>query len=331
VDLLDLSSNFLMGEIPPTLGTLVMLQNLNFSHNNLTGQIPSSMGEMLSLSSIVLSYNQLKGPIPNQIFFRDAPLKWFIHNLGLCGTVQGLPPCGAITINKNDSTRPHKIKLIAILSSLGALFTLFILFGFYLKQLRRRKKMKNILVDSCRGDIFSVWNFDGRDAYEDIIRVTENFDEKYRIGIGGHGMVYKAILIPENIIVAVKKIQLADADTSLDTKSFHNEILTLTQIRHRNIVKLFGYCSSPQNKFLVYEYYERRDLHNILNNEVVSELDWLKRKAIVKDIACALSYMHHDCFPPIVHRDVTVGTVGVPTHSSFVFMISIVVCNYLYL
>jgi serine/threonine protein kinase len=55
----------------------------------------------------------------------------------------------------------------------------------------------------------------------------------------------------------------------------------------------------------VYEYYERGDLKYILSNEeIAKELDWPKRKAIVKDVACALSYMH-DCFPPVVHRDVT--------------------------
>jgi tRNA A-37 threonylcarbamoyl transferase component Bud32 len=306
--LLDLSSNILTGKIPPTLGNLVMLQNLNLSHNNLIGQIPCSIGAMSSLSSIELSYNQLEGPIPDTKLFEKALIQWFVHNINICGTLQALPPCGVINIKKNDTKISRKIIIITILSFFGALITMLSLWGIYLKNSRTRRttKPQSISKDLHRGDIFTVWNFDGRDVYDDIIKLTENFNEKYCIGIGGHARVYKVILRPENIIIAVKKIQLSCADNSIDTKAFQNEILTLTQIRHHNIVKLFGYCSLSQNKFLVYEHYERGYLKYILSNEeIAKELDWPKRKAIVKDVACALSYMHHDCFPPIVHRDVT--------------------------
>jgi len=206
-----------------------------------------------------------------------------------------------------DSAIKHKEKLTIVLSFFGALFISFILLGIYVKYFKRSKRESGNISDLCaslRGDIFSVWNFDGGVVYEDIIGATENFNEKYCIGIGGNATVYKALLGPESIILAIKKIHSEDGDISLDSEAFHNEIIS--QIRHRNIVKLFGYCSSPQNKFLVYEYHERKDLQNILNNEVqVAELDWPKRRAIVKDIACALSYMHNGCSPPIVHRDVT--------------------------
>ncbi|KAJ3682452.1 hypothetical protein LUZ60_015025 [Juncus effusus] len=150
-----------------------------------------------------------------------------------------------------------------------------------------------------------VWNFDGKDAYDDIISATDNFDEKYCIGYGGNGRVYKVVLQPD-ITVAVKKLQFASDESAPDIQAFENEISTLTQIRHRNIVKLYGYCSSTQHKFLVYEYIMRGDLYTtLMNSELAIELDWKKRINIVRDVAFAISYMHDDCFPPLIHRDIT--------------------------
>ena len=80
----------------------------------------------------------------------------------------------------------------------------------------------------------------------------------------------------------------------------------MIEIRHRNIVKLHGFCSHSQHSFLIYEYLERGSLATILSNDgEAKELDWNKRLNIIKSVAHALSYMHHDCSPPIVHRDIS--------------------------
>ncbi|XP_078169102.1 uncharacterized protein LOC144563492 [Carex rostrata] len=303
--LLDLSSNSFTGEIPTTVAHLTMLQYFNLSHNNLTGQIPSSLGNMLSLSTMDLSYNQLEGPVPDIKIFHTAPKQWFIHNTNLCGTIQGFPSCNGFVKDENGSSRHPMVKWISILTCCVVLLTSILFWLLYLVYSKKKKAIPKTIGNPSRGEFFLVWNFDGRDAYHEIIRATENFDEKYCIGIGGHARVYKAILAPDNLTVAVKKIQIAGCETAQDVEEFNREICTITEIRHRNIAKLFGYCSSSQNKFLVYKYYEKRDLHNILNSEEAKELDWAKRKVILRDVACALSYLHHDCYPPIVHRDVT--------------------------
>ncbi|CAL9756752.1 unnamed protein product [Musa acuminata subsp. burmannicoides] len=111
-------------------------------------------------------------------------------------------------------------------------------------------------------------------------------------------------------MLAVKKIHLQEDETTSNEQSFQNEIHTLSQIRHRNIVKLYGFCSSARHKFLVYEYMERGSLGSLLRSEAAAaELDWVKRVNIVKDVARALSYMHHDCDQPIVHRDITTNNI----------------------
>eukprot|EP00268_Persea_americana_P045351 TRINITY_DN4620_c0_g1_i4.p1 TRINITY_DN4620_c0_g1~~TRINITY_DN4620_c0_g1_i4.p1 ORF type:complete len:355 (+),score=55.77 TRINITY_DN4620_c0_g1_i4:388-1452(+) len=164
------------------------------------------------------------------------------------------------------------------------------------------------LQEMSKGDVFSIWNYDGRIVYDDIIQATENFDGKYCIGVGGSGSVYKAELSTGQV-VAVKRLHLLEGGRTQDQKSFNNEIKALTEIRHRNIVKLYGFCSHEQCMFLVYEYIERGKLAGILSCEEALELDWNKRINIVNGVASALSYMHHDCSPPIVHRDMSSNNI----------------------
>lgn len=89
--------------------------------------------------------------------------------------------------------------------------------------------------------------------YENIIQGTYNFSSKQCIGIGGYGSVYKAELSTSRV-VAVKKLHssLQDGDMN-DLRAFKSEIHALTQIQHRNIVKLCAFCSYAENSFLVYE------------------------------------------------------------------------------
>ena len=93
-------------------------------------------------------------------------------------------------------------------------------------------------------------------------------------------------------------------------KAFTSEITALTEVRHRNIVKLYGFCSHARYSYLVYELLEGGSLRKILSSEVKAmELHWIKRVNIVSGVAKALSYMHHDCSPPIIHRDISSNNI----------------------
>ena len=96
-------------------------------------------------------------------------------------------------------------------------------------------------------------------AYEDIIEAIEDFDIRYCIGTGGYGSVYKAQL-PSGKMVALKKLHRLEAENPNFDKSFKKQVKILTEIRHRNIVKLHGYYLHKQCMFLVYEYMERGSL-----------------------------------------------------------------------
>ena len=127
---------------------------------------------------------------------------------------------------------------------------------------------------------------------------------KFCIGEVEYGTVCKAQLIFVDTFAVKKLTSLCDGISQ--QKEFLNEIRALTEIRHRNIVKLHGFCSHSQFSILIYEYLEMGSLATILtNDDGAKELDWNKRDNIIKGVAHALSYLHHDCSPPIVHRDIS--------------------------
>jgi Leucine-rich repeat (LRR) protein len=301
---LDLSQNVLVGEIPPQLGDLPRLERLNLSHNNLSGSIPSTFDDMSSLTSIDISYNELQGPIPNIKAFREASNEAFRNNKGLCGNVTGLKACPKMVHNPSIK-KGNKFLLIILIPVLASLFLILVIVGVPCICRQRVRKTESMPRDLQNGDIFSIWSYDGKMVYENIIEATEEFDSKYCIGVGGYGSVYKADL-PTNQVVAVKKLHpLPDGETS-NKKTFTSEIHALTEIRHRNIVKLYGFCSHPRHSLLVYEFLEGGSLVQLLNSEEQAKaFDWIKRVNVVKDVANALSYMHHDCSLPIIHRDIS--------------------------
>ncbi|XP_028069684.1 MDIS1-interacting receptor like kinase 2-like [Camellia sinensis] len=154
-------------------------------------------------------------------------------------------------------------------------------------------------------NLFSIWSYDGKMVYENIIEAIGNISTKHCAGEGGCGTVYRADL-PSGQVVAVKKLHESPDDDMTNLKSFTSEISVFTESRHQNIVKLYGYCSHPRHLFLVYEFLEGGSLGNILSTkDQVLQFDWIKRVNVVKGVANAMSYMHRDCSPPIIHRDIS--------------------------
>ncbi|ONI14195.1 hypothetical protein PRUPE_4G268100 [Prunus persica] len=298
---LDLSHNSLEGKIPSEMSSMRSLETLKLSHNNLTGLIPTSFDAMHGLNDIDISYNQLQGPIPNNKAFQNAQME---GNNGLCGNVGGLKPCNHSVEHKHTSRKAFLI-IFPILGTLLLAFLAFVLIG----RRSRRKQEQEIEQSNMHESFFSISNFDGRKMYGEIMEATNGFDVIHCIGKGGQGSVYKAKL-PSGSIVAVKKFHQTLDGEEASRKEFLNEIRALTQIRHRNIVKFLGFCSSAHHSFLVYEYLETGSLAAILSNEnEAKKLDWSTRVRIVKGVAHALCYMHHDCSPPIVHRDITSSNI----------------------
>ncbi|XP_039170187.1 MDIS1-interacting receptor like kinase 2 [Eucalyptus grandis] len=248
-----------------------------------------------------ISYNKLEGPIPNTMTFQNATKELFQGNNGLCGNVEGLEPCDQVVVDRESSLVGGRVFLIAF-PLLGLVLIIF--FGIFFI-FRRMKSHPIVELTPKTIEVFSLSKYDGMILYEDIVEATGAFNEIFFIGRGGYGSVFKAKLRSDDIVAVKKLHQNADSGQT-SQKEFLNEIRALTEIRHRSIVKLLGFCLHPRHSFLVYEYFDRGSLSTILSNEEeAKELDWNKRVNIVKGVAHALSYMHHDCIPPIVHRDIS--------------------------
>jgi Leucine-rich repeat (LRR) protein len=301
---LDLSWNSLMGGIAPELGQLQRLEFLNLSHNMLSGLIPASFSRLQGLTKVDVSYNKLEGPIPDIKAFREAPFEAIRNNTNLCGNATGLEACSALMKNKTVHKKGPEVVFLTVFSLLGSLLGLIV--GFLIFFQSRRKKR---LVETPQRDVSVRWCPGGDLRYEDIIEATEEFDSKYCIGTGGYGVVYKAVL-PSEQILAVKKFHQTPEVEMSSLKAFRSEIDVLMGIRHRNIVKLNGFCSHAKHSFLVYEFVERGSLRKVLNDEEqAGKMDWDKRMNLIKGVANALSYMHHDCSPSIIHRDISSNNV----------------------
>ncbi|XP_034698286.1 probable leucine-rich repeat receptor-like protein kinase At1g35710 [Vitis riparia] len=288
------------GELPVSLGNLTLLEELDLAYNNLSGVIPSSLGYLKNLIHLDLSFNYgLSGVIPSSL--------GYLKNLKYLD----------LSINEINGSIPYQIGNLENLTHLYLhhcyffvynLVSFFVVLGFLLIS-RKTRKIQTKEIPTKNGDIFSVWNYDGKIAYEDIIKATEDFDIKYCIGTGGYGSVYKAQL-PTGNVVALKKLHGWERDEATYLKSFQNEVQILSKIRHRNIVKLQGYCLHKRCMFFIYNYMGRGSLYCVLSNEVEAlELDWIKRVNVVKSIVHAVCYMHHDCTPPIIHRDISSNNI----------------------
>ncbi|XP_045796189.1 probable leucine-rich repeat receptor-like protein kinase At1g35710 [Trifolium pratense] len=319
---IDLSHNNISGEIPSTLGDF---QQLLLNRNNLSGTIPQSI---CNVSYVDISYNYLRGPIPfcvhpsavignkdvcnntscDHIYFQDFVSENKFYFQPCSPIFQPCPPVfqPSPPPKKINKVNHHVAIFLPILIVLILAFSSLVCF----KLCNNSTKKKNGNTTTTKnGDVFCIWNYDGKIAHDDIIRATEDFDMRYCIGTGAYGSVYKAQL-PCGKVVALKKLHGYEAEVPAFDESFRNEVKILSEIRHRHIVKLYGFCLHKRIMFLIYQYMEKGSLFSVLYDDVEAvEFNWRKRVNIVKGVASALSYLHHDCTTPIVHRDVSSGNI----------------------
>lgn len=197
-------------------------------------------------------------------------------------------------------------------SSFGSLILIGGIYGLYkfIRKQRRLNQKKKFFkrngglllqqqLTSTEGNVEKTRVFSSRE----LGKATENFSSTRILGQGGQGTVYKGMLV-DGRIVAVKKSKVVDEDK---LEEFINEVVILSQINHRNIVKLLGCCLETDVPVLVYEFIPNGNLFEHLHEDESDDqtmTTWEVRLRIAVDIAGALSYLHSAASSPIYHRDV---------------------------
>ncbi|ONM15984.1 Wall-associated kinase 3 [Zea mays] len=135
----------------------------------------------------------------------------------------------------------------------------------------------------------------------ELVKATDNYDKSKIIGKGGHGTVYKGI-VKGNVPIAIKRCALVG---ERQKKEFGQEMLILSQINHKNIVKLEGCCLEVEVPMLVYEFVPNGTLYELIHGkDQASQTPFCTLLRIAHEAAEGLSFLHSYASPPIIHGDV---------------------------
>uniref|UniRef100_A0A3N7G6U7 Protein kinase domain-containing protein n=1 Tax=Populus trichocarpa TaxID=3694 RepID=A0A3N7G6U7_POPTR len=280
LEVLDLHRNQLDGSIPETLGSLSNLKLLELSQNNLSGTIPYSLGKLANLKYFNVSSNNLSGPIPSIPKIQAFGTAAFLNNSGLCGVPLDISCSGAGNGTGNGSKKNKVLSNSVIVAIVAAALILTGVCVVSIMNIRARSRKKDnvtTVVESTPLDSTDSNVIIGKlvlfsktlpSKYEDWEAGTKALlDKECLIGGGSIGTVYRTTF-EGGVSIAVKKLETLGRIRSQD--EFEQEI------------GLLGTSTGVGNR----------------------ELYWSRRFQIALGIARALSYLHHDCRPPILHLNI---------------------------
>lgn len=301
---LDLSSNNFSGSIPSNLANCTYLNSLKLDHNRFSGQIPPQLGQLGRLKSFSVANNLLSGPIPTFVNL-TLSADGVTNNQGLCG--EPLDAC------KGTSKGPHTgvIAGAAIGGVTFAALVVGIVMFFYFRRMSMRKKKdddpegnkwaksltgtKGIKVSLFEKSITKM-------RLSDLMKATNSFSKNNIIGSGRTGTMYKALL-EDGTSLMVKRLQ----DSQRSEKEFVAEMATLGSVKNRNLVPLLGFCMAKKERLLVYKHMPNGSLYDLLHpaDDTDKSVDWPRRLKIAIGAARGFAWLHHNCNPRIIHRNIS--------------------------
>ncbi|XP_071732197.1 uncharacterized protein [Rutidosis leptorrhynchoides] len=296
VQIIDMSFNKLYEAIPEEMGQLQNIISLILNNNSLNGEIPNQLSNCLSLANLNVSYNNISGVVPPGRTFSRFPSDSFLGNPMLCGNWLG-SICGLHSPKQSALFS----KTTVVCMALGFVLLVAMVLLTILRSNKPIEYVKEPSKDLQGPPKLVVLHMDmAIHSYDDILRITENFNEKYIIGYGSSSTVYKCAL-KDSRPIAIKRLHTQYHNF----QEFETELETVGSIRHRNLVSLHGYSLSPTGNLLFYDYMPNGSLWDLLHGPAKKvKLDWEARHKIAVGAAQGLAYLHHDCNPRIIHRDV---------------------------
>eukprot|EP00258_Populus_trichocarpa_P044550 XP_024460569.1 leucine-rich repeat receptor-like protein kinase TDR [Populus trichocarpa] len=282
---MDLAFNKFTGHIPEDLASLPGLSVLDLSHNNFSGPIPAKFGASSSLVLLNVSFNDISGSIPSNNVFRLMGSNAYEGNPKLCGAP--LKPCSAsIAIFGGKGTR--KLTWVLLLcAGLVVLIVASILGIFYIRR-------------GSKGQ-WKMVSFSGlpRFTANDVLRSFSSTESMEAVPAESSS-VCKAVL-PTGITVSVKKIEL-------ETKRMKKATEFMTRLgvaRHKNLIRLLGFCYNKQLAYVLHDYQPNGNLAE----KISLKRDWMAKYKLVIGIARGLCFLHHDCYPAIPHGDLKLSNI----------------------
>uniref|UniRef100_A0A0A9FM95 non-specific serine/threonine protein kinase n=1 Tax=Arundo donax TaxID=35708 RepID=A0A0A9FM95_ARUDO len=269
---------------------------------------------MSSLVQLDFSGNQLEGRLGSE--FARWPQDAFAGNAGLCGS-----PLRGCRGGGYAQSALHSAS-IALVSAAVTLAVVLLIIVLALTAARRRGRRSGEVnctafsssLGSSNRQLVVKGSARREFRWEAIMEATANLSDQFAVGSGGSGTVYRAEL-PTGETVAVKRIAHMDSDVLLHDKSFTREVKILGRVRHRHLVKLLGFVTSHDGGMLVYEFMENGSLYDWLHGGAAGGdrkkrvLSWDARLQVAAGLAQGVEYLHHDCVPRIVHRDIKSSNV----------------------
>ncbi|KAG6509995.1 hypothetical protein ZIOFF_028003 [Zingiber officinale] len=322
---LNLSRNVLTGSIPEKISALSKLSLLDLSYNMLDGSLTSLAG-LENLVTLNVSNNNFTGYLPDTKLFRQLSASDLAGNQGLC--THGGDVC-FVTLDANgrpiikaeaESRRMHQLKLaIALLVTATVAMVVGMIGVIRAKRIGGGKGDDD---DSEMGGEMSwPWQFTPFQKLNfSVEQVVRSLVDANVIGKGYSGVVYR-VQMDNGEAIAVKKLwptsassmgkmtAKEDCNSSRVRDSFSAEVRTLGSIRHKNIVRFLGCCWNKNTRLLMYDYVANGSLGELLHERSGFSLEWDLRYQIILGAAQGLAYLHHDCVPPIAHRDIKANNI----------------------
>ncbi|KAL8060860.1 hypothetical protein ABFX02_02G051900 [Erythranthe guttata] len=142
-------------------------------------------------------------------------------------------------------------------------------------------------------------------SYSELVLATKKFAEEEKLGEGGFGGVYRGFLAETNSYIAVKRVS---SGSKQGLKEYASEVKIISQLRHRNLVQLIGWCHERGELLLVYELMPNGSLDShLFKGQTI--LPWEVRYKIAQGIASALLYLHEEWEQAVVHRDIKASNI----------------------